>query len=238
MATTFTLPQAETHRLFKNISDATQQSIPELLRDVMRLWCGDLIKQTYPKTKGQMVAKIRLETALLFSPIQGFESESIVKSFKAGRDFDIMSAGLVFRPKMNEAEMQTIRQPARSKTTGRIRYNNMGYRIVVSTRQYLAHNRMATKNIGKLKAGWKEAAQWAKASIPTWLPGLSGLGYFADKLKVQDLSGQLEAGNAVPYAERKLGGQFMAMLESKRAKDLTSGKYAMRWKKKMEQNRR
>ncbi len=231
MSAEFYLPDAQVERLFRNVAEATKQSTPELMRDVMKLWVTDLVRQTYPKTKAQMAKRIVSETDYLFLSEDRIKSDSIRGAIKRGVMRPI--GNMIVDPWTTESEMLTTRNSLRNRR-GRIT-KRPGAQVKVVSKGLLArHIKAVTSHIGRLKGGWSLAAIWAKITLPAWATtGVKETGAFRDEINVNDLSGGLVAENSVPYAEEKLKGQFMDFILSKRITDLTSGHYRMRWEKRM-----
>jgi hypothetical protein len=231
MSAEFYLPDAQVEKLFRNVAEATKQSTPELMRDVMKLWVADLVRQTYPKTKQQMAKRVESETAYLFVAGEQLENESLRAAFKRGAEFT--AGALQIAPNETEENMLTVRNSVRNRR-GRVT-KRPGVTIKAVKGSVLKrHIRAVQSHIGRLKAGWSRAAAWAHIAIPAWAASAAKeQGAFRDEINVQDLSGGLEAENSVPYADEKLKGQFMDFILSKRIRDLTSGHYRMRWEKKM-----
>ena len=233
-AGTLTLPEMQVRVLFEKVAAVTKQSTPELIRDVMRLWCQDLIRETHPKRRTQMTRRIGEETGRLFAPIEDFKSASLQAAFARGADFDIRGGTLQMRPKMQVAEMAEIRQRKRTNKRGRVPMN-AGPRAIVAGKVLRQHVAKVKRRIGRLKAGWRISADWARVTVPAWVAYHgSAEGSFKDGLRVEDLSGNLVATNAVPYAGQAMGADWMDLLARKRASDLANGFYAKRWQKKME----
>ena len=231
MSAEFYLPDAQVERLFRNVAEATKQSTPELMRDVMKLWVADLVRQTYPKTKAQMAKRIVTETEYLFVPGEQLQNESLRAAFKRGAEFN--AGALQIAPNETEREMLAVRNRVRNRR-GRVT-KRPGVTIkAVKQGVIKRHVRAVQSHIGRLKAGWSKAAAWAKTAMPAWAASAAKeVGEFRDELNVSDLSGGLVAENSVPYADNRLKGQFMYFILSKRITDLTSGHYRMRWEKRM-----
>jgi hypothetical protein len=226
----FFLPTAQVEKLFRNVAAATRQSTPELMYDVMRLWVADLVRQTYPKTRKQIAKRIEDETQSLFVAGEKLESESLRAAFKRGATFD--AGALQIMPLETAENMATVRNRVRNRR-GRVT-KRPGVRVKAVKQSVLKrHIKAQGSHIGRLKAGWTRAAAWAKVALPGWVPRGTEGGVFRDELNVQTLQGGLIAENNVPYAVDRLKGQFMEFILQKRITDLTSGKYAMRWQKKM-----
>jgi hypothetical protein len=226
----FFLPSAQVEKLFRNVAAATRQSTPELLRDVMRLWVADLVRQTYPKTRAQIARRIDNETQSLFVAGEQLESDGLRDAFKRGAEFDV--GALQLAPRETEQDMAQTRNRLRNR---RGRLPKRPGVMVKAVRQSVLkrHVRAQKSRIGRLKAGWATAAAWAKVALPSWVPRGTESGEFRDELNEQTLAGGLVAENSVPYAVDRLKGQFMDWILQKRVSDLTSGKYAMRWALKM-----
>jgi hypothetical protein len=230
----FFIPVGETERLFRAVAKTTSQTVPELLRDVMRLWAADLMRQTYPKTRKQLATRIKAEVSAQFAPITNFRRPEFQERFKKRETFHTEDWRLYFDPFKTAEQAEAMHQKSRNKRTGRAPTKS-AVTWVVRSSVYRRLLRARQKNIGKLKLGWAPVADAFHVKTPDWLPkGQAAQGYYRDDINAETLDGHLEAGNAVEYADRKLRGQFMDWILSKRANDLTSGKYAMRWKRKME----
>ena len=231
MSAEFYLPDAQVEKLFRNVAEATKQSTPELMRDVMKLWVSDLVRQTYPKTKQQMAKRVESETAYLFLSEERIKSDSIKDALKRGVKVPI--GNMVCDPWENETSMLATRNSVRNRR-GRVPRMPGKQIKIVDEKILKRHIRAVQSHIGRLKAGWSRAAAWAHIAIPAWAASAAKeQGAFRDEINVQDLSGGLEAENSVPYADDKLKGQFMDFILSKRIRDLTGGHYRMRWEKKM-----
>lgn len=226
------IPDDQTERLFRNIAEATKQSVPELLESVMGLWVADLVRQTYPKTRKQTAGRIAAETANLFLSIKDTESESIKRSFEDGNVFELPN-GIQVRPQETADDMTAARNRVRNRR-GRVPKFPGVMRKIVKDAPLRRHIRAAQKHVGRLKGGWRRAAEWARVNVPSWVPRGMESGEFADTIDRETLYGHLEAGNTVPYADATLRGSFMDFIMRKRFTDLTSGKYAMRWQRKMQ----
>jgi len=231
MSAEFYLPDAQVERLFRNVAEATKQSTPELMRDVMKLWVTDLVRQTYPRTKEQMSRRIISETDRLFMSEKWLRNEELKEV--ADRERGLNIGNLQFAFDETESSMLETRNRVRNRR-GRVT-KRPGVQVkVVKDGVLKRHVKAVTNHIGRLKAGWSKAAAWAKTAIPAWAASAAKEGgAFRDELNVNDLSGGLVAENSVPYAEDRLKGQFMDFILSKRIKDLTSGHYRMRWEKRM-----
>ena len=233
MSAEFFIPNVETEKLFNSVAAVTSQTVPELLRDVMKLWVKDLVRQTYPKSKRQMSKRIQSETSALFLPNTELESDSLRLAFKKGQKF-VVGGKMRLAPNMGGDEMLQTRNRLRN-AKGRVPRRPGVVPAVVRSGTLKRHIRAVASRIGRLKGGWANAAKWAGVAVPSWAPrGMDGGGTFSDDIKTKGLEGHLEAGNTVPYASTKLNGQFMDYIMRKRFRDLSSGKYAKRWKKKME----
>jgi hypothetical protein len=166
----------------------------------------------------------------LFVPGEQLESKSLREAFKRGATFN--AGHLQIMPGETAENMTALRNMVRNRR-GRVT-KRPGVRVkAVKLSVLRRHIRTQKKHIGRLKAGWAKAAEWANVSLPAWVPTDTESGIFADDLNVHTLEGALTAENDVPYAVDRLKGQFMDWLLRKRVIDLTSGKYAMRWQKKM-----
>jgi hypothetical protein len=227
----FFLPTAQVEKVFRDVASATKQSTPELMHDVMRLWVVDLVRQTYPKTRQQLTRRIENETQSLFVAGEQLESKPLREAFKRGATFD--AGALQIMPGETAENMLAVRNSVRNRKGRVTKRPGVLVRAVKQT-VLKRHVRAVQSHVGRLKGGWSKAAAWAKTALPSWVPSaVRESGAFRDELSVQTLQGGLEAENDVPYASEKLRGQFMDFILSKRITDLTSGKYAMRWAKKM-----
>jgi hypothetical protein len=226
----FFVPDSQVEKLFRDVAAATRQSTPELMRDVMKLWVADLVRQTYPKTRNQVARRIEDETQYLFVAGEQLENSSLQAAFKRGATFD--AGPLQIMPNETAENMTALRNSVRNRR-GRVT-KRPGVKVKAVKMSVLKrHLRTQKRHIGRLKAGWAKAAEWANVSLPSWVPTDTERGLFNDAINVQTLEGALTAENSVPYAVDRLKGQFMDWLLRKRVIDMTSGKYAMRWEKKM-----
>jgi hypothetical protein len=226
----FFIPALQVEKLFRDVAEATRQSTPELMRDVMKLWVADLVRQTYPKTEEQVAKRIEDETQYLFVAGEQLDNASLRASFKRGATFD--AGHLQIMPGETAENMTALRSRLRNRR-GRVT-KRPGVKVKAVKLSVLTRHIHAQKaHIGRLKAGWAKAAEWAKVSMPSWVPIETERGLFKDDIKTQTLRGALTAENSVPYAIDRLKGKFMDWLLRKRVRDLTNGKYVMRWEKKM-----
>jgi hypothetical protein len=135
-------------------------------------------------------------------------------------------------PNETAENMKALRNRVRNKR-GRVT-KRPGVKVKAVKLSVLTRHVHAQKaHIGRLKEGWSKAAEWANVSMPSWVPTETERGLFKDDIKTHTLRGALTAENSVPYAIDRLKGKFMDWLLRKRVRDLTNGKYAMRWEKKM-----
>jgi hypothetical protein len=226
----FFIPDSQVEKLFRDVAVATRQSTPELMRDVMKLWVADLVRQTYPQTRKQVATRIDNETQYLFVAGEQLENASLRAAFKRGATFDAKS--LQIMPNETAENMTALRNRVRNRR-GRVTKRPGVSVKAVKLSVLKQHLRTQKAHIGRLKAGWAKAAEWAKVSLPAWAPTDTERGTFKDDINVHTLEGALTAANPVPYAVDRLKGQFMDWLMRKRVLDLTGGKYAMRWEKRM-----
>jgi hypothetical protein len=248
---TFTLPDAQVVRLFHNVAEATRQSTPELLRDVMKLYVADLTRQTYPKTKAEGANRVakdidKIVQSTDVDTIASWEAVSGGQTFP-GRIFK-RRGGAVYGVDDNELDFTGQKIPEHhakyrlkngrvssagsfTKDIGRWKFMRMLHTTDAIKKKYV---RSKQAHVGTLKAGWNAAAILFKVKIVDWVAKHGyGQGTAREEIDWNTLQGSLIAENNVPYAQSKLGQSWVDFLASKRITDLTSGHYRMRWEKRM-----
>ena len=222
----------------QRVAAITQQTTVELLQDVMLLWGNSLIRQTYPNSHAQGRRRVSRDIHKVFRDEKTLDNESLKQGFDAGIDFD--AGKLLIRPKMDQAAMRTEHERCRDRDrgrTGRRRANT-----VVRARQLASYIRKRQAHVGRLKAGWIAVCDALGGKVPAFVRRAAGQvgseSTYEDTLNRNMLSdGALIATNNVPYAHRLAGEDWWNLQVNIRRNDLVSGKYAMRWQKKMQSMR-
>jgi hypothetical protein len=232
------LPESQVRQLFKNVAAATGQPTRDLMHDVMGLWAKSLVRETYPKKPSQGKKAVATDALKLFSTIERMESEGLKERFKKNQPWDIPTSQLFFRPHMKDGEIKSIIRGKRNRS-GRVpgRSGQGRDKIIVRQAQMNKYIRDAQKRVGRLKAGWLAVLREHSFTVPAWVRnhGSSESEYVGKRgVDPVSLRGEMVITNKVPYADSKLGGQFMAHLVRLRVRDLEKGFYAKRWQKKTE----
>jgi hypothetical protein len=223
----------------QRVAAATQQSTVALLQDVMLLWGNDLIRMTPPKNYSQGRTRVAKDIGKVFADADELEDQSIKDSFDRGASFD--AGRLLIRPRITDGEIRATHEDNRVRGRGRVR-RSVYQRIVVNSRRLNGYIRKRQAHVGRLKAGWLAVCDALGGKAPAFVRRAAGLvgseSAYEDTLNRNMLSdGALTASNNVPYAGRLNRLDWWNMLINKRRNDLVSGKYAMRWQKKMQSMR-
>jgi len=211
-----------------------------VMRDQMRLWLVDLIKQTPPKNRGQGVRAIERDLGKLFVPLKigdalkffasefGQESSSggiprkQVKATAAKRFPDV-----IFNWDGNQARMDGYRNRFRNKRGGISKRSRNIYQVkdwTFENKMYVpasAFNKLKRKlsaRVGTLKAGWLPGAIQFGAKSPAFVNKVSRKSGFAIDAMKSDGSGFLSVSNQVPWNTRL--GKIVVITGRTRERDI------------------